>query len=236
MRSLAMQALTKDYKVQFPGIVIYGISNEEHQDHPSDHNEDDTPGSNPAQTDADNVAEHRAIDVMLGPAFNRAQALATINTILAQPKNRKRLRYINFETTQWHVNNNFQPMPNPNDPHPTHIHFSQQAASDDDATSWFGAIMTQEELNMHTADTWRLLTILENRVAAQYQLAGEATPRNEPNLLRAKLEELEGLLNDITAKLEEDVVLDLSEAQLDSLATKVANKLRALTFVAEEEV
>lgn len=231
-RSLSMQSLTKDYKVRYPGIVIYGIGNEEHQDHPSDHNEDDTEGSRPAQQDADSKAEHRAIDVMLGPAFNRDQAIATINEILANPHNRKKLRYINFETTQWHYTTNFQPMPNPTDPHPTHIHYSQQAAYDDDTTPWLGGDMYEQvDRNTAQADTWRLLTILEDRPAAEYQLQGEPAPRSEPNRLRERLARMEQLIQDMAdAELE----VTLSDEQLDTLATKVANKLRALTFVAEE--
>ena len=221
-----MQALTNDYRALFTGVVIYGKGDLSHQDHPSDHNEDDIAGSKPAQNDADSVPEHRAIDVMLGPAFSRAQALATIALILADPNDRKRLRYINFETTQWHRDNNFAPMPNPDDPHPTHIHFSQQAAFDDDASPWLRSDMfEQADRNTAQADTWRLLTILEDREAAEFSIQGESAPRREVNRLRERLVRIEEAVTSGT--------VTLSEEQLDLLASKVADRLTALRFVAE---
>lgn len=52
----------------------------------------------------------------------------------------------------------------------------------------------QPDRNTATADTWRLLTILENLPAAEYQLAGEPTRRSEPNLLGALLNRVEATL------------------------------------------
>src|SRR5688572_1526213 len=57
----------------------------------------------------------------------------------------------------------------------------------------------QADRNVAEADTWRLLTILENRAAAQYQLAGEPGPRNEPNLLKAQLDRIEEALGSCCA-------------------------------------
>src|SRR5688572_16537806 len=195
MRSLAMQSLTSDYKARYPGIVIGGIGDDAHKLRPSDHNEDDTAGSRAAQSDADSIAEHRAIDVMLGSVFDRVQALATIHEVLADPKNRARLRYINFENTQWHVSNNFEPRPN-GDPHPTHIHYSGLAATDADSSPWLKELDMYEQVdrNTATADTWRLLTVLENRDAAVYQIPGESMQRSEPNLLKAQLDRMGDLL------------------------------------------
>jgi len=229
MRSLAMQALTNDYKVRYPGIVIGGVGDDTHKLHPSDHNEDDTAGSLAAQSDPDTTPEHRAIDVMLGPAFNRTQALVTISEILADPVDRARLRYINFENTQWHMSTGFQPRPNDDDPHPTHIHFSGLASKDADATPWLGADMfEQADRNTATADTWRLHTILENLPAAEFSIPGEPAPRNEPNKLKAQLDRMEELLG-------EEVPVTLTDAQLETIATKVADKLRAIRYVAETE-
>lgn len=52
----------------------------------------------------------------------------------------------------------------------------------------------QADRNTATADTWRLLTILEGRPAAQYQLAGEPAPRSEPNRLKEQLDRTEATL------------------------------------------
>lgn len=49
----------------------------------------------------------------------------------------------------------------------------------------------QNDRNTATADTWRLLTLLTNDDAAEYQLTGEATARSEPNLLKAQLDRIE---------------------------------------------
>lgn len=132
-----MQALTNDIKEENPGVVIYGKGDLSHQLRISDHNEDDTPGSKAAQSDSDNVPEHRAIDVMLGPAMSRTQMYIIINRILAKPVLRKRLKYINFENWQWSASNGWQRRDNSDDPHPDHGHFSGLASDDENASPWF---------------------------------------------------------------------------------------------------
>ncbi len=152
MRSACMQSLTNDLRLEYPGVVIYGKGDPPHQLRISDHNEDDTVGSLAAQTDADTVPEHRAIDVMLGPAFTRIQAMALILWLLSRPELLAKLRYINFENTQWHMRNNWEPRPNYDDPHPTHIHFSGLAAKDEDASPWLGA------MRMRSATVYRRMS------------------------------------------------------------------------------
>jgi hypothetical protein len=217
-----MQSLTSDYKTRYPGVVIGGIGDEAHKLRTSDHNEDDTAGSRSAQSDPDSIPEHRAIDVMLGPVFNRVQALATIHEVLADPKNRARLRYINFENTQWHVGNNFEPLPS-GDPHPTHIHYSQLAAADADARPWLKEtdMFEQDDRNTATADTWRLLTLLTNGNSADYQLTGEATARSEPNLLKAQLDRVEAALAALAAP-----VPGITEARLREIIREEIAKTR----------
>jgi hypothetical protein len=137
VRAKNMQALTNDIYAKHPGVVIYGIGDEAHQDHPSDHNEDDTPGSKASQSDADNNPEHRAIDVMIGPKFTKAQAYNIINGILADPKARKRLKYIIFDRKIWSASNGWvEEEYEGSDPHTNHIHFSGLAADDENAASW----------------------------------------------------------------------------------------------------
>ena len=136
MRSAAMQSLTNDIKARHPGVVIYGISDDAHKTRASDHNEDDTAGSKAAQSDADNVPEHRAIDVMEGPELSRDQLKAIIDEVLADPHDRDRLIYINFENTQWSASSGWTPHDNSDDPHPTHGHFSGKASKDEDGSPW----------------------------------------------------------------------------------------------------
>ncbi len=72
----------------------------------------------------------------------------------------------------------------------------------------------QTDRDTALADTWRMLTILENRPAAEYQLAGEPAPRKEPNLLKAQLDRIE-------AALEHPV----SDEQLERVLRKVLGSL-----------
>lgn len=135
MRSKAMQKLTDEIKARYPGVVIYGVGDDAHKLRYSDHNEDDTAGSKAAQSDPDNIPEHRAIDVMHGPAFTVSQASALIQEIIAVPVNRQRLYYINHLDDQW-SRTSFSKHDNSDDPHPDHIHFSGWAPEDDNVANW----------------------------------------------------------------------------------------------------
>lgn len=136
MRALNMQALTNDIKARHPGVTIYGIGDDAHKTRSSDHNEDDTAGSKAAQSDSDSTPEHRAIDVMLGPALNRNQMYAIINEILADPDDLARLWYMNFENWQWSRSNGWVKTDNSDDPHPSHGHFSGLASQDENSSPW----------------------------------------------------------------------------------------------------
>lgn len=136
MRSKSMQALTDDIEHDHPGIVIYGIGDAAHKLHPSGHNEDDTPGSLPEMQDADTKPEHRAIDAMLGSAFTKAEAYALIAYILARPDLLKRLIYIIFDGWIWSKSHGWVKRAFDGDPHGDHIHFSGDAADDDNTDPW----------------------------------------------------------------------------------------------------
>lgn len=136
MRARNMQSLTNDFKARHSGVVVYGVGDDAHKLRVSDHNEDDTAGSRAAQSDADTTPEHRAIDVMLGPAISESQLQAAINEILASQRLKARLKYINFKNWQWSRSNGWVRRDNSDDPHPTHAHFSGDAANDDDASGW----------------------------------------------------------------------------------------------------
>jgi hypothetical protein len=151
-----MRKLSDEMEVRYPGIVIGGVGDKPHQRKPSDHNEDDTPGSKPAQTDPDNIPEHRAIDAMLGPAFSVLQAYALIGEILASPINRQRLYYINFENWQWSRSTDWEIHDNHDDPHPDHAHFSGWAPEDDNTAPWLteGADMTPFIIHQEGRGWW----------------------------------------------------------------------------------
>lgn len=136
MRAANMVALTNDVKAEYPGVTVYGIGDDKHKLSVSDHNEDDTPGVKAAQTDADNVPEHRAIDVMLGSAFSREQAKALVLRMVADEASRARLFYVIFDHQIWRRNNNWVPQAKEDDPHEDHVHFSGWAADDENGAPW----------------------------------------------------------------------------------------------------
>ena len=83
-----------------------------------------------------------------------------------------------------------------------------------------GDMFEQSDRNTAMADTWRLLTILENRPVAEYHLAGEPAPRSEPNLLRAQLQRMEEQLNRIETKLDAEPG-SISDEQLERVLRRV---------------
>lgn len=135
MRARNMQVLTDDILVVHPGTVIGGIGNPAHQEHASDHNEDDTPGSKPEQVDADSNPEHRAIDVMLGPTFSRDGARELVNALLADPAALARLVYIIFEDDIWSARYNWIRRDYTGAWH-NHVHLSGRASQDENGAHW----------------------------------------------------------------------------------------------------
>lgn len=140
MRAKNLAVLSAEIKARYPGVVVYGIGDAAHRLRTSDHNEDDTAGVRAAQSDADSVPEHRAIDVMLGSAFSRAQADVLILELLAVPRLRDRLFYIIFHGRIWSRSYGWVTRPHTIDPHDDHIHISGWAANDDDVSSWLNGV------------------------------------------------------------------------------------------------
>jgi len=155
-RAANMQALTRDIKRQWPGVVVYGVGDEAHQTRASDHNEDDTAGSKAAQSDPDGRPEHRAIDVMLGPAFTRADADALVARVLADPKARARLYGVIWHGSQWWRSNGWAEQARISDPHNDHIHFSGHAADDENTASW-PAVAEEDDMGTLTGEQARWL-------------------------------------------------------------------------------
>ncbi|MGW3888881.1 peptidoglycan-binding domain-containing protein [Micromonospora chokoriensis] len=135
-RAANMQALTNDVKRQWSGVVVYGIGDTAHKARASDHNEDDTSGSKAAQSDPDGRAEHRAIDIMIGPKFTKADADALVARVLADPKARARLYGVIWHGSQWWRSNGWVRQARTSDPHNDHIHFSGHAADDENTAGW----------------------------------------------------------------------------------------------------
>lgn len=135
MRAKNMQVLTDQVKTDNPGVVIYGIGDRAHQTSPSDHNEDDTPGSKSEQTDSDNLPEHRAIDVMIGTGFSKDAAITLKNRLTRRPENQKRLKYVILFDKIYSAKRNFEEAQYTGEYH-SHVHVSGNAADDENETPW----------------------------------------------------------------------------------------------------
>lgn len=137
MRSTNMQVQTDQLKARHPGVVIYGIGNEAHKDSPSGHNEDDTAGSKPEREDADSNPEHRAIDVMIGPAFTADEAESLVQKLIRRPANQRRLIYVIYNRRIWQKKNGWvEEYYGKSDPHTNHVHESGDPLDDENPAQW----------------------------------------------------------------------------------------------------
>lgn len=137
MRAPNMQSLTDDIKRLHPGVTIYGVGNDDHKTRVSDHNEDDTPGVRAEQSDADNIPEHRAIDVMLGEHFSKDQATDLVNRLMNDPAAKARLRYVIWYGRIWAAKNGWgSDVYGGSDKHTGHVHISGLASDDANDAPW----------------------------------------------------------------------------------------------------
>jgi len=131
-----MQVLTDQIQAARPGVVIYGIGDEEHQEHTSGHNLDDTEGVKAEDQDDDDVAEYRAIDVMPKTgSFTESDGDLLTQDLTQEPANQKRLIYVNWRNKQYHRKNGWAPVDNSDDYH-GHVHVSGEADQDANTTPW----------------------------------------------------------------------------------------------------
>lgn len=132
-----MQALTAQLYGKYRGVTIYGKGDAAHAAGVSGHNEDDTPGVKAELQDADTKKEHRAIDVMIGSAFTKAQADSLVAALLADPNARARLYYIIWNGHIWSRSHGWAKRKyNGKDQHTNHVHLSGWAADDDNTAAW----------------------------------------------------------------------------------------------------
>jgi hypothetical protein len=135
MRAANMQSLTNDMKVRWPGMTIYGVGDDDHRLHASDHNEDDTPGSRAEQSDADSVPEHRAIDCMVTAGFTKSEAAAFVYRLVADAPSQRRLNYVIWQDGIWSRNSGWNRRPYDGEFH-SHVHVSGLASDDENTANW----------------------------------------------------------------------------------------------------
>lgn len=217
MRAPGMQVLTDQIKAKRPGVTIGGIGDEDHQDHTSGHNEDDTPGVSAEDQDSDSVREHRAIDVMLGPNFSSSDGDKLVADLVNNAANRARMLYVNWGNTQWARSNGWQPRDNSDDPH-GHVHVSGEADADANVNPWvlsdWGVSMAVHEDQMTLALN-RLTTIFNG---ADADTSSTGSNFNMPNQLKAQLSGMDAKLDE----LQEGAPVTLTPEQLQELAAAVA--------------
>ncbi len=165
-RARNMQKLTEQVKERWPGVVVYGIGDEAHTRSASGHNEDDNAGSKPEQEDPDSKPEHRAIDIMLGPAFSRAQAWELVTALVTRPANRARLLYVIFDGWSWSASRGWVKRATTGDPHRDHPHVSGTWQDDENTAPWEIGAPTPEVPDM------QVITIARDRFGQWYACTG----------------------------------------------------------------
>jgi hypothetical protein len=133
-RSKSIDALYRNIKAVWPGVVVGWIGDPAHATRVSGHNPDDTPGVRAELTDADTLQEVRSLDVMFGPAFDGGDARALVSALIT-PSSRARLFYVIHDEATWGrpawTREDYD-----GDPHTTHVHISGWVDDDANGADW----------------------------------------------------------------------------------------------------
>jgi len=172
MRSRSMTALTNEIHRWWPGATVWGKGDLAHQQSPSDHNEDDTPGSKPEQTDADSVPEHRGLDVPTeGP-----MSMSTLDTIrqrlIGRPANARRLRYVILRQIIWRKKAGWVPEVYRGEYH-DHLHVSGDVADDENGAPYDLGPDAPAPQEMRGIDMFLIHKVVDGVVT--YALIGQET-------------------------------------------------------------
>lgn len=133
--SISLAAFVRGVKRLWPGATVWTKGDRAHEASPSDHNNDDTAGSKPEQTDADDKPEVRAGDVPTLGGVTMAKLRVLRERLTTRPANRARLRYVILEQSIWRKRNGWKREEYTGDYH-GHLHASIDAADDDNGSPW----------------------------------------------------------------------------------------------------
>jgi hypothetical protein len=116
----ALGVLRTQLRLRYPGIVIYWIGDEDHQNSPSDHN-----------PEADGSVD--AIDLMIGTNFTRNQCDALVN-ILTERRD-GRIQYLIWWGRIWKPSTGWRTYTGRN-PHRDHLHVSRNDVNEASTARW----------------------------------------------------------------------------------------------------
>lgn len=133
--SNSLAALVRGVRRLWPRATVWTKGDAAHQGSASDHNDDDTAGSKPEQTDADGKAERRAADIPLLGGVTMADLDELRVRLTTRPANQARARYVILRQTIWRKRNGWKAEAYTGQYH-NHLHASIDAADDDNGSEW----------------------------------------------------------------------------------------------------
>lgn len=166
------------------------IGDTAHQGSPSAHNPDDTPGSLPENSDSDNIAEVRGLDIDSKLNDPKLNMLDVVHKIIARMKElgpKAPLSYIIYDRKYWGYENSWRQeyyQNSDNDPHTNHAHFSGRPGSGSGSSNpenyngpwgFEEDVMTNEQLQTLIRELRALPTAVAEAVTAKL-LSADVVP------------------------------------------------------------
>lgn len=133
--SISLDAFVRGVKRLWPRATVWTKGDAAHQGSSSDHNNDDTAGSKPEQTDADSKPEVRAGDIPLLGGVTMGDLDELRVRLTTRPANQRRLRYVILRQSIWRKRNGWKQEAYGGEYH-NHLHASIDAADDDNGAAW----------------------------------------------------------------------------------------------------
>lgn len=133
--SISLDAFVRGVRRLWPTATVWTKGDKAHERSPSDHNNDDTAGVKPEQTDSDSKPEVRAADVPTLGGVTMAMLDELRVRLTTRPANQRRLRYVILRQHIWRKRNGWKREDYTGDYH-GHLHASLDVADDDNGAPW----------------------------------------------------------------------------------------------------